>query len=83
MKPSMFVSPLMILKKKTDFAWNPHYQRHSAKGVFRIYHPVAGVNFPNNISISLVRVNIRETEHDTTFEFFYVFTVKINPSIVL
>ena len=79
----MFGSPLMILKKKTDFAWNPHDQRHSAKGVFQIDHPVAGANFSNNISMSLVRVNIRETEHDTTFEFFYVFTVKINPSIIL
>ena len=29
---------------------------------------VSGLNFSNNISVSQVRVDVRETEHDTTFE---------------
>ena len=38
------------------------------KGVFQIQPPISGVNFSNKISIPQVRVNMRETEHDTTFE---------------
>ena len=30
--------------------------------------PISGVNFPNNMSISQARINMSETEHDTTFE---------------
>ena len=46
-------------------------QRHiSAKGVYQIHSPVSGVKFPNNISIPKVRVNIKKTEHDTTFEMY-------------
>ena len=30
--------------------------------------PVSGLNLPNNISGPQVRVNIREIEHDATFE---------------
>ena len=35
---------------------------------FKIQHPICGVNLFNNISITQVKVNMRETEHDTTFE---------------
>ena len=39
-----------------------------AKGVFQIQPPISGANFSNNISTPQVRVNMRETEHDKTFE---------------
>ena len=56
------------ITNKTSFAWNPHPRRHSSKGVFQIHPPVSDFNFSNNISELQVRANIRETEHDTTFE---------------
>ena len=37
-----------------------------AKSVFQIQPP--SINFSNNVSISQVKVNMNETEHDTTFE---------------
>ena len=42
----------------------------SAKGVSqtKIHPPDSGVNFSNNMSIPQVRVNIKKTEDDTTFE---------------
>ena len=43
-------------------------RRHSAKGVFQIHSPVSGLNLSNNMSIPRVRVNIRETEREITFE---------------
>ena len=43
----------------------------SAKGVSQIHSPVSGVDFSNNILILQVRVNIKKTEHDTTFEISY------------
>ena len=43
-------------------------QRHSAKGVFQIHSILPDVNSSNDIEILQVRVNIKETEHDTTFE---------------
>ena len=44
-------------------------QRHiSAKGVSQIHPPVSGVNFSNNVLIHWVKVNIKKTERDTTFE---------------
>ena len=39
-----------------------------ANGVVQIHPPISGVNFSNNISIPQIRVNLRETEHDTIFE---------------
>ena len=54
--------------KKEGFERNPHPRWHSGIGFFQINPPVAGLNISNNISIPLVRVNIRENEHDTTFE---------------
>ena len=44
------------------------FQKHSAKGVFQIRSPVAGVDFSINIPLSQVRVNINETENGKTFE---------------
>ena len=44
----------------------PH--RHCVKGVFKVHPPVSGVKVTNNTSIPQVRVNTKETEHDTTFE---------------
>ena len=38
----------------------------NAKVVFQIHPPVSGLNISNNISVP--RVSIRETEHETTFE---------------
>ena len=38
------------------------------KGCFSNSSPVSGIRFSNNLSISQVRVNIKETEHGTTFE---------------
>ena len=38
------------------------------KGVFEIEPPISGVNFSNNMLISQVRVNRRETEYEITFE---------------
>ena len=63
------------------FAWHLHRRRHSAKGVSQI-DPVSGFNFSNNISISQVRINIREGEHGTTFEISSLLTFRINPRIV-
>ena len=40
----------------------------SAKGFSQIHPSTSGVNFSNNISVPRVRVNIKKTEHDTTFE---------------
>ena len=36
---------------------------------FKFIAPVSGLNLSNNLSVTQVRVNIREIEHDTTFEF--------------
>ena len=56
-------------KKKIDFAWNLHFPKvECAKGVFQIQQPISDVNFSNNMSIPQARVNMSETEHDTTFE---------------
>ena len=57
-------------------------QRHRAKGVFQIHPPVSVVDFLNNISISQVRVTIKETEHGTTFE-ISIKTFRIKTSIIL
>lgn len=35
---------------------------------FQMQPPFYGFHFPNDISITQVRVNMRETEHDTIFE---------------
>ena len=35
---------------------------------FQFISAVSGLNLSNNISVPQVRVNMRETEHDTTFE---------------
>ena len=35
---------------------------------FKFIPFVSGLDLSNNISVPLVRVNIREIEHDTTFE---------------
>ena len=52
----------------TDFPWNPYPQRNvSAKIVSEIHPPFSGVNFSNNVPIPLARVNIKKSEHDTTF----------------
>ena len=57
------------MKRKTCFTWNPHPQRHSMRRVFfQIHLPISGINFSIIIFISLVRANMRETEHDKTFE---------------
>ena len=56
------------LQAKSGFAWNPHPQKHSVKGVFQNHPLASGVNISNNISIPQVRVNISKTEHGTTFE---------------
>ena len=59
---------LFTCPQTIDFPWNLYPQRHiSAKSVSQIHPPVSGVNFLNNISIPQVRVNIKKTEHDTTF----------------
>ena len=44
---------------------------------------ISGADFLNNIQIPQVRVKIRETEHDTTFETSSQLTLRISPSIVL
>ena len=36
--------------------------------ISQIHLPVSGVNLSNNISIPQVRVNIKKTEYDTSFE---------------
>ena len=60
---------LFTCTQVTGFPGNPYPQRHiSAKSVSQIHPSVSGVNFSNNISIPQVRVNIKKTEHDTTFE---------------
>ena len=46
----------------------PQLSKHCVKGVFQIHPPVSGVNFTNNTSIPQFRVNVKETDHDTTFE---------------
>ena len=46
----------------------PTPEAQCAEGVFQIQSPICGVNFSNNISITQVRVNERETELDSTFE---------------
>ena len=38
------------------------------QGAFQIHLSVSGFNFSNNMPVPQVTVNIRETEHDTTFE---------------
>ena len=38
-----------------------------AKGVFQIEPLISSVNF-SNISVTQVKLNMRETEHETTFE---------------
>ena len=42
--------------------------------------PVSGLNLPNNISVPQVRVNIREIEHDATFEIPLLFTFRLHKS---
>ena len=46
-------------------------EKYCAKDVFQIQTPISSVNFSNNISIPQVRINIRETKHDTTFKTSY------------
>ena len=41
-----------------------------AKVAFQSHSPVSGLSFSNNISVTQVRVNIKETGHDTTFKIF-------------
>ena len=45
-------------------------ERHNAKDFFQVHPPVSSLHFSNNISVPKVRINIRETGHDTTFEIF-------------
>ena len=47
---------------------SPLLEAECAKGVFQIQPPISGVNFSNNMSVPQTRVNMNETEHDTTFE---------------
>ena len=47
---------------------SPPPDAYCEKSFFQIQPRISGVNFSNNTSIPQVRVNIRETEHDTTFE---------------
>ena len=49
------------MKFPTPEAW-------CAKVAFQIQHPICVVNVSTNISIPNVSVNMRKTEHDTTFE---------------
>ena len=53
------------------------------KGIFQIQPPISGANFSNNISIPQFRVNMKEIEHDKTFETYELLTSRINPSIIL
>ena len=48
------------MKSPTTEAW--------CAGVFQIQFPVCGVNSSNNISMTQVRVNEKETELDPTFD---------------
>ena len=58
-----------MLKKKRGFAWNLHpLEGECANGVFQIQPFISGDNLSNNMSIPQARVNMNETEHDTTFE---------------
>ena len=47
------------------------------KGDFPIQHPISGVNF-SNMSIPWARINMSETEHDSTFESPYLLTSRID-----
>ena len=47
---------------------------------FKFIAPVSGLNLSNNLSVTQVRVNIREIEHDTTFEFPYLLTFRLYKS---
>ena len=43
-------------------------ERQCAKSDFQIQPSISGVDLSNNMTIPQVRVNMRETEHGTTFE---------------
>ena len=50
-------------------------EAYQCKGCFsEIHPPVSDVNFSNNISMLRVRVNIKKTEHDTTFDISQLLT---------
>ena len=56
------VTTKYFLKKKTCFTWNSQPQRHSVQKMFSVpYFSIRGVNFSNNISITQVRINERNT----------------------
>ena len=46
---------------------NPYLTDIVQRVLFK-FIPVSGVNFSHNISVSQVRVNIKESENGTTFE---------------
>ena len=57
------------IKKEEGFTRNLHPpETYCVKGVFQIQTTISCVNVSVNISIPQIRVNLRETEHDTTFE---------------
>ena len=59
----------MTLKKKADFSWNLHpLEAECGKSNIHVQPLISGVNFSNNRAKSQARVNMSETEHDTTFE---------------
>ena len=47
---------------------SPTPEAKCAQCVFQIQSPIRGINFSNNISITLVRVNERKNQLDSTFE---------------
>ena len=47
--------------------------------LFKFNPPVSGVNFSNDMSIPQDRVNMSETEHETTFETSKLLTSRMNP----
>ena len=53
------------------------------KNCFSNSTPISGANFSNNISIPQFRINMKEIEHDKTFETYELLTSRINPSIIL
>ena len=58
----------IVFSTPSPFTMKFPFQKHSAKGVFQIRSPISGVNFSINISLSQVRVNIKEIENGKTFE---------------
>ena len=57
--------PIQLLLR---VALNPHPEKLNVKGFFQIHSPVSVVNVSDNISVSQVKGNKKETEYGTTFE---------------